>query len=133
MIVRARDTGGSRWLHRMIEGDVVATQSGGWRAVIIAATLAVVSMVAMAALEVQPRPAADVAAIFPPWMARDAAFARVAAAGGLVVRQGALDTILVVHGGDPALVHRLYAAGAWAVIDPVAFGGCLAGQEERPN
>ena len=52
--------------------------------------------------------------------------AAVLAARGVVVRQGAIGSILVVHGEEAGVIDRLYAAGAWAVIDPVAFGGCLA-------
>ena len=76
-------------------------------------------------LEARPRDPLQVAAIFSPWTSGDDAFARAVVAGGQVIRQGATDTILVVHGDDPRLIDRLYAAGAWAVIDPVAFGGCL--------
>jgi hypothetical protein len=82
---------------------------------------------ALAWLEARPRGSAEVAAIFPPWRSREHAILAVAAVGGLVVRQGAFDTILVARGPDAAFVDRLYAAGAWAVIDPMAFGGCLAG------
>lgn len=83
------------------------------------------SVVPIIWIEARPREGADVAAIFAPWATREGAFARAIAAGGVVVRQGTIDTILVVHGGNPGLVDRLYAVGAWAVIDPVAFGGCL--------
>jgi hypothetical protein len=85
---------------------------------------------------VQSRPqpgAAEVAAIFPPWIAPERALAQIAGAGGLVVRQGAFDSIVVVHGEEAGLVDRLYAAGAWAVIDPVAFGGCLVKRSDRPS
>jgi hypothetical protein len=107
------------------------TRSGarGWRAVLAAAAISLASFVALAWLQSRPPPgAAEVAAIFPPWVAPERAFAQVLMAGGQVVRQGAFDSIFVVHGEDPGLVDRLYAAGAWAVIDPVAFGGCLAGR-----
>jgi len=89
------------------------------------AGMVVLSVVPIIWIAAQPRDGADVAAVFAPWATRESAFAQVLAAGGIVVRQGTLDTILVVHGGNPGLIGRLYAAGAWAVIDPVAFGGCL--------
>jgi len=89
------------------------------------AGMVVLSVVPIIWIAAQPRDGADVAAVFAPWATRESAFAQVLAAGGTVVRQGTLDTILVVHGGNPGLIGRLYAAGAWAVIDPVAFGGCL--------
>lgn len=106
----------------------------GWRAAIAAFLMALASLVAMAWLQSRPQPgAAEVAAIFPPWVEPERAFARAVAAGGMVVRQGALDTILVVHGEDAGLIDRLYAAGAWAVIDPVAFGGCLTRRSDTSS
>ena len=88
--------------------------------------MAVASLAPVAWLESRPRDLNEVAAIFPPWMAREQAWAAALAAGGVVVRQGAIGSILVVHGEEAGVIDRLYAAGAWAVIDPVAFGGCLA-------
>jgi hypothetical protein len=104
---------------------VAARKAGGWRVIAAAVGMIVLSAVPIIWIAAQPRDGADVAAVFAPWATRESAFARVVAAGGTVVRQGTLDTILVVHGGNPGLIGRLYAAGAWAVIDPVAFGGCL--------
>jgi len=95
---------------------------------IAAVLLAAASFVSVAALEAQPRDRTRVAAIFPPWTSAAHAVARVAQAGGLVVRPGVVDAIVVVQGADDGLVDRLYAAGAWAVIDPAAWGGCLAGR-----
>jgi hypothetical protein len=91
-----------------------------------AAALALIGFLPLAWLEARPRGGSEVAAIFPPWMGRERAFAAAQSAGGRVVRQGLIASILVVHGEDAGLSDRLYAAGAWAVIDPVAFGGCLA-------
>jgi len=107
------------------------TRSGarGWRAALAASAISLASFAALAWVQSRPQPgAAEVAAIFPPWIAPERAFAQVVTAGGLVVRQGAFDSIFVVHAEDSGLIDRLYAAGAWAVIDPVAFGGCLAGR-----
>jgi hypothetical protein len=61
------------------------------------------SVAAVGWLQAQPRDTSEIAVVFPPWMAPEAALLRVAAAGGLVVRQGLLGTILVVHGDDPKL------------------------------
>jgi len=104
----------------------MAAQSAQRRAILAAALLGVASVLPLAWLQARPRGFAEVAAIFPPWTGRERAFAAVVAAGAVVVREGARDWILVVHGEDPGVIGRLYAAGAWAVIDPVAFGGCLA-------
>ena len=100
-------------------------KAGGWPVMAAASGMMVASVLPIIWIEAQPRDGGDVAAVFAPWATRESAFAGVVAAGGMVVRQGTLDTILVVHGGNPGLIGRLYAAGAWAVIDPVAFGGCL--------
>ncbi|HUC68266.1 MAG TPA: hypothetical protein VMA53_22815 [Stellaceae bacterium] len=103
----------------------MAAQSGQRRAILAAVLLGVASVVPLAWLQARPRGFAEVAAIFPPWTGREQAFAAVLAAGAVVVREGARDWILVVHGEEPGVIGRLYAAGAWAVVDPVAFGGCL--------
>ena len=101
---------------------------GGGRgigAALAAVGLDLIGLATLAWLQAQPRTGNDVAAVFPPWTTAEAALAEVAEADGLVVRRGILASILVVHGERPDLVRRLYAAGAWAVIDPVALGGCL--------
>ena len=59
--------------------------------------------------------------------------ARVAQTGGRIVRGGLIDTIIVVQGDDANLVDRLYAAGAWAVVDPAAWGGCLTARPAPKN
>ena len=82
----------------------------------------------MAALQAQPRDRTRVAAIFPPWTRAEDAMVQVARAGGRIVRPGLISSIVVVQGDDPDFADRLYAAGAWAVVDPAAWGGCLAGQ-----
>ena len=104
----------------------MAAQSGQRWAILAAVLLSVASVMPLAWLQARPRGFAEVAAVFPPWTGREQAFAAIMAAGAVVVREGARDWILVVHGEDPGVIRRLYAAGAWAVIDPVAFGGCLA-------
>jgi ABC-type nitrate/sulfonate/bicarbonate transport system substrate-binding protein len=100
------------------------------QAVVAAAFFTALSVIAMATLQAQPRDGTQVAAVFSPWMDGEHAFARVAQAGGLVVRRGIIDAIVVVHSDDPGLIDRLYAAGAWAVIDPATLGGCLAGRTD---
>lgn len=105
--------------------------SRGMQSVIVAIVLTMASVTAMAALQMRPRDGTQVAAVFAPWIRGEDALARVAQAGGSVVRQGAVDAVVVVQGDDPDLIDRLYAAGAWAVIDPAALGGCLADQGEQ--
>jgi hypothetical protein len=104
---------------------VAARKAGGWPVMVALVGMIVVSVLPILWIEAQPHDGTDVAAVFAPWATRESVFAQAMAAGGTVVRQGTIDTILIVHGSDPGLIGRLYAAGAWAVIDPVAFGGCL--------
>lgn len=54
---------------------------------------------------------------------RDAA-AIVAGAGGTILRMGGWSNVLVVQAGSPGLVARLYASGAWLVIDARFAAGC---------
>jgi hypothetical protein len=98
------------------------------QSLIAVAALVVASVLAMAALQSHPRDGAQVAAVFAPWTDDGGAIARVAQAGGLVVRRGIVDAIIVVQSDQPGLIARLYAAGAWLVIDPATLGGCLAGR-----
>jgi hypothetical protein len=63
-----------------------------------------------------------VAALFNPNWSAERAFAAVAAAGGSVVSEGALRTIVTAQGKD-GLRSSLYRHGAWLVID-VPFQGC---------
>lgn len=96
------------------------------QAVVVAVLLSAASVLAMASLQARPRDGTQVAAVFSPWTSGEQAFSRVADAGGLIVRRGIIDAIVVVQGDDPGLIDRLYAAGAWAVVDPASWGGCLA-------
>jgi ABC-type nitrate/sulfonate/bicarbonate transport system substrate-binding protein len=95
-------------------------------AAIAAAALSLASAVCLVALQAQPRDRTQVAAVFAPWTNGERAVTRVAQADGRVVRRGIIDAIVVVQGDDPNLVDRLYSVGAWAVIDPDVWGGCLA-------
>lgn len=90
---------------------------------IAAMTLAVA---ATSATAVPTDPEAGVAAVFPPWWGREDAAAAVAGADGLIVREGAIPTILVVRPGRPGLAERLRAQGALLIVDPLAARGCLA-------
>jgi hypothetical protein len=91
-------------------------------ALIAALTLIVAGASAIA---VPTAPESAVAAVFPPWWDREQAAAAVARSDGLIVREGAIATILVVRPAGPDLADRLRAHGAVLVVDPVAAGGCL--------
>jgi hypothetical protein len=113
------------------DGRVAARHRKGWGTASAATLLTVLSILPVAWAEARPSDDREVAAVFAPWTGREGAFLRAAAADGRVVREGVLDSILVVRGDRPGLIDRLYAAGAWIVIDPVAFGGCLVNSSSR--
>lgn len=83
------------------------------------------AVAATSATAVPSDPGAGVAAVFPPWWAREDAAAAVAGADGLIVREGAIPTILVVRPGRPGLVERLRRQGALLIVDPLIARGCL--------
>lgn len=95
----------------------------------VAVLAIMVSTFLLAGLQAHPRNGQDVAVVFPPWIDSGNAIGRVARAGGAIVRLGIVDTILVVHGEGGDFASRLRASGAWLVVDPVAFGGCLVQQD----
>lgn len=97
--------------------------SSAWLLSVITAALCTL---AVGWIEARPRDPFEVAVIFAPWTGAEIAIARVARAGGVIERQGVLASILVVHGDDAGFAARLYRQGALAVVDPVAFGGCLS-------
>jgi hypothetical protein len=92
-----------------------------------AAVLLFVSFLGTAALSVLPSGAAGapIAAVFPPWWSAERSFAAAASSGGAIVREGAWPNILVLKPGDGDLAHRLYAAGAWLLLDPKALDACF--------
>jgi len=69
-----------------------------------------------------PLTSGPVAAVFPPWW--DAAKAMASAgATGAVIRLGAFPFIVIVLAADRT---QLKLNGAWLLLNPLAFGGCLA-------
>jgi hypothetical protein len=72
------------------------------------------------------RPAAI---LFPESVSQEQAFAVVIAAGGLPVRpaRSALSEGVgwIAAAGSPDFFDKVRAYGAWAVINPFAFGGCF--------
>jgi hypothetical protein len=123
-----------KWLKVLSDGRgkvVAARRASGWPAVLVAAALILASVLPIAWLEARPRNDRDVAVMFASWTTRGAVLARVTIAEGFIAAEGILDSIVVVHGGSAGLIGRLYAAGARAVVDPVAFGGCLVRSPRR--
>ena len=95
--------------------------------------LGLASFLPLAWLQARPHDAHEVAAIFAPWSRSESLLLRIREADVAIVRQGYFSNIVVVRSENPEFVHRLYRAGAWAVLDPAAFGGCLAGTGNRPD
>ena len=104
----------------------VASKRSG---IVLAATglFLVATLLAPAAFSLAPSDPTSVAVVFPPWRDHEADFLSVIAAGGRILREGALPNILIAKGEDGRFGTRLYAEGAWAVVDPLALGGCLLG------
>ncbi len=91
-----------------------------------AIVLLVLSTVGGGWLELRPKAAGPVAALFPPWWSAREAFGAAAAAGGTILRTGAWPTLLVVASPDTRFAAHLHAAGALLLLDPQALGGCFS-------
>ncbi|TNC11995.1 hypothetical protein FF100_17280 [Methylobacterium terricola] len=65
-----------------------------------------------------------VAVLGPPGAGAAEAARIVAAAGGVLLRAGRFDTLLVAASDEPGFARRLYAAGAWLVVHPAWAGPC---------
>jgi hypothetical protein len=107
--------------------DAAHTHSRAWPAAANALLLLILSGIVLAALALRPPPAGDggvIAAVFPPWWSGRESFLAAAAAGVAVIRAGTLPSILVVRGDGPESAARLRRAGALALINPQALGGC---------
>ena len=68
---------------------------------------------------------APVAVLFPPWWDGDRSFLAAVDAGGVVVREGAVSSLLVAQSSEPGFRRKLHAAGAWLLLDPKAIAACL--------
>jgi hypothetical protein len=93
----------------------------------IAVALLAASLGTMGAATMAPGDdeSAPVAALFPLWWGADRAFLAAAAAGGSVVREGAVSSLLVAQSSEPGFRRKLHAAGAWLLLDPKAIAACL--------
>jgi hypothetical protein len=91
-------------------------------AVLLAASLGTMGAATMAPGDDESAP---LAVLFPVWWGADRAFLATAAAGGAIVREGAISSLLVTQSSEPGFRHRLHAAGAWLLLDPKAVAACL--------
>jgi hypothetical protein len=123
---------GSDW--RRFDGPVGPAAAAASRSrsfsLLPALILAVLAFFAVSALETfsinSDRPAAI---LFPAAMSKEQAFAAVVAAGGLPVRPGRSvlsdGIVWIAAAGAPDFFDKVKSYGAWAVINPFAFGGCF--------
>ncbi|GJD52242.1 hypothetical protein OPKNFCMD_5005 [Methylobacterium crusticola] len=98
----------------------------GWRALGLAPMLALPLLVPLS-----PR-AGTVAVVGAPWGGSAGTVAIIARAGGAILRPGGLGNVVVARSDLPDFVARLYAAGAWLVLDPAGAGGCAPPAPSRP-
>jgi hypothetical protein len=87
--------------------------------------LAATSLLAIAALTLQPGPAGEpVAVLFAPFTDADMPLRRVAAAGGEILRHGAAGSIVIARSDAPDFATRLYTQGALLVASGLAAWAC---------
>jgi hypothetical protein len=92
--------------------------------------LAVLAFFAVSGLETfSINPNRPAAILFPSAVSEEQAFAAVVAAGGLPVRLARSrlsdGVVWIAAAGAPDFFDKVKSYGAWAVINPFAFGGCF--------
>ena len=85
---------------------------------------ACVAWLAVATLRPQPGQT-QVGVVFSPALTGTEVLARIADAGGRLVREGAWPFIAVVTADDPQTLRRLGESGALFTVNPLALGSCL--------
>lgn len=65
------------------------------------------------------------AVVAPPWFNRHQTIGVIESVDAGIVDTGGPANMLIVHSSAPDAVRKLYAAGAWLVIDPVRLRGCI--------
>ncbi|WP_038012643.1 hypothetical protein [Terasakiella pusilla] len=74
-----------------------------------------------------------VAVVFPPWVSEERAFQLVVEADASVVRLGLSGQIVVAKPHSVEFENKIKHVGAWAVVNPLAFGGCGSGKRETKD
>jgi hypothetical protein len=105
------------------------TSSKSIRTAADAAALLLLSLGALVAavlVVAAPRdPSRGVAVIFAPWTTAASALTR-AAAGARFVRFGGAPFVAIAVPDDETYAARMYAAGAWLIVDPQVVAACLS-------
>jgi len=106
---------------------VTAKPDRGWLPWAAGGGLAVAGALLLALLASRPAtPGQQVALVFAPWAAPEAAVGAVAALDGRLVRAGTFGNVLVAVFDRPTSLASLRGHGAWLALDPLALGGCLS-------
>jgi hypothetical protein len=104
-----------------------ACRSLGLLPAILLAGLAFLAVSALETFSIDPNKPAAI--LFPQSVSEDQAFAAVVAAGGLPIRpaHSALSdgVVWIAAAASPDFFEQVRSRGAWAVINPFAFGGCF--------
>lgn len=114
-------------IHGLAAARPASRRSPGlWPSLILSA-LAPIAVVWLDLFAVSPeRPAA---VVFPAAVSADDGLRIVVAAGGLPIRperSAILDQLVwIAASDDPQFFARVRSLGAWFVVNPSAFGGCL--------
>jgi hypothetical protein len=69
-------------------------------------------------------PARGVAVVFAPWTPANETLSQAVAGGSSFVRFGGLPFVAVVIPDDATYSDRMFSAGAWLVVDPLALAAC---------
>ena len=91
----------------------------------VAFAFGLVTLVMVLSFSMLPKQGSKVAVVVSPWAQAGEVIDVVARADGSIVRQGNWHWILLAQSDTADFVDRLYAAGALAVLDPVAFSACI--------
>jgi hypothetical protein len=89
-----------------------------------AIVLGLASLVALAVTALAPAEGQPVAVFFPPGTTAENALLRTAAAGGLIIRDGAWEGAVVARSDEPGFAAALYRQGAWLVLSAAGVAGC---------
>jgi hypothetical protein len=97
---------------------------GGVRAFLFPVFFLLAGLLAIGALQYQPRDNEPVAMVFPPWFAERDSMMAVAAAGGALRHFAAAPWIIVATLPPRQTIARAHAAGAWLVLAATPAGLC---------
>jgi hypothetical protein len=96
--------------------------------------LALICIFWLAAATLRPVPGStQVGVVFPPQFTATDVLARISAAGGRLVREGAWPFIAVVTFDEPRTPARLESLGALFTVNPLILGSCVTRPPARAS